>query len=178
MLSRAHALLKQDGHLFLVLPLACVDNSRYFTEERLLDIVGHIGFEYVKSQRTAKLAMYMLKRGEGEEGGEGGGEGNAELGEVGESERGGGEKRGTSGKGVASAGKRKAADAVASAQTKKRRKGNAPTTASGGNTDSDCEGEGEESSGGGGVDGRRIVFGKELLRSGKDRNNFAIVLRE
>jgi 25S rRNA (adenine2142-N1)-methyltransferase len=68
MLVRARNLITTGGHLFLVLPLACVDNSRYFTEERLFEIANSIGFEYVLSQRTAKLAMYMFEAGEKKQG--------------------------------------------------------------------------------------------------------------
>lgn len=45
--------------LFLVLPVACVDNSRYLTEQRLLDILDCIGFRLVQSKRTSKL-IYQL----------------------------------------------------------------------------------------------------------------------
>lgn len=45
--------------LFLVLPVACVDNSRYLTEERLLDILASLGFRLVQSKRTPKL-IYQL----------------------------------------------------------------------------------------------------------------------
>lgn len=45
--------------LFLVLPAACVDNSRYLTEERLLEILASLGFQLVQSRRTSKL-IYQL----------------------------------------------------------------------------------------------------------------------
>jgi 25S rRNA (adenine2142-N1)-methyltransferase len=45
--------------LFFVLPVACVDNSRYVTEERLLDILSSLGFELVQSKRSNKL-IYQL----------------------------------------------------------------------------------------------------------------------
>lgn len=45
--------------LFLVLPVACVDNSRYVTEKRLLDILSSLGFELAQSKRTSKL-IYQL----------------------------------------------------------------------------------------------------------------------
>lgn len=45
--------------LFLVLPVACVDNSRYLTEQRLLDILECLGFRLVQSKRTSKL-IYQL----------------------------------------------------------------------------------------------------------------------
>lgn len=45
--------------LFFVLPVACIDNSRYLTEERLLDIFASLGFHLVESKRTNKL-IYQL----------------------------------------------------------------------------------------------------------------------
>lgn len=45
--------------LFLVLPVACVDNSRYLTAERLFDILVSLGFRLVQSKRTSKL-IYQL----------------------------------------------------------------------------------------------------------------------
>jgi 25S rRNA (adenine2142-N1)-methyltransferase len=45
--------------LFFVLPVACVDNSRYVTEERLLDILSSLGFQLVQSKRSNKL-IYQL----------------------------------------------------------------------------------------------------------------------
>ncbi|KAJ5584077.1 25S rRNA (adenine(2142)-N(1))-methyltransferase [Penicillium hispanicum] len=45
--------------LFLVLPVACVDNSRYLTEDRLLDLLSSLGFCLAQSRRTSKL-IYQL----------------------------------------------------------------------------------------------------------------------
>jgi 25S rRNA (adenine2142-N1)-methyltransferase len=45
--------------LFFVLPVACIDNSRYLTEKRLLDILASLGFHLVESKRTNKL-IYQL----------------------------------------------------------------------------------------------------------------------
>jgi 25S rRNA (adenine2142-N1)-methyltransferase len=45
--------------LFLVLPVACVDNSRYVTEKRLLEILSSLGFELAQTKRTSKL-IYQL----------------------------------------------------------------------------------------------------------------------
>lgn len=45
--------------LFFVLPVACVDNSRYLTEKRLVDILASLGFHLAQSKRTSKL-IYQL----------------------------------------------------------------------------------------------------------------------
>lgn len=51
--------IKIEPTLFLVLPVACIDNSRYLTEERLLEILASLGFCLVQSKRTSKL-IYQL----------------------------------------------------------------------------------------------------------------------
>lgn len=45
--------------LFLVLPLACVSNSRYFSEERLKDIMVNLGYRMVHRKTTVKLVFYL-----------------------------------------------------------------------------------------------------------------------
>ncbi|KAJ5541971.1 hypothetical protein N7535_004390 [Penicillium sp. DV-2018c] len=45
--------------LFLVLPIACVDNSRYLNEERLGEIMNCLGFRLAQSKRTSKLVFHL-----------------------------------------------------------------------------------------------------------------------
>lgn len=45
--------------LFLVLPIACVDNSRYLNEERLVEIMNSLGFHLAQSKRTSKLVFHL-----------------------------------------------------------------------------------------------------------------------
>ena len=45
--------------LFLVLPAACIDNSRYLTERRLSDIMSSLGFVLARSKRSAKLIFQL-----------------------------------------------------------------------------------------------------------------------
>jgi 25S rRNA (adenine2142-N1)-methyltransferase len=45
--------------LFLVLPLACVSNSRYFTEARLKDIMSSLGYRMTQRKVTTKLVFYL-----------------------------------------------------------------------------------------------------------------------
>ncbi|EGC45067.1 conserved hypothetical protein [Histoplasma capsulatum var. duboisii H88] len=47
--------------LFLVLPAACVLNSRYFTEERLRALMSSLGYEMVQRKVTLKLVYYLWK---------------------------------------------------------------------------------------------------------------------
>ncbi|KAJ2845631.1 25S rRNA (adenine2142-N1)-methyltransferase [Coemansia brasiliensis] len=61
MLRKAAQLLAPQGYLFLVLPLACITNSRYMNDERLLDITKYLGFTQLFSHHTAKLAYYLYQ---------------------------------------------------------------------------------------------------------------------
>jgi 25S rRNA (adenine2142-N1)-methyltransferase len=45
--------------LFLVLPKACISNSRYLTEDRLNDIMASIGYRRVERKNTAKLTYSL-----------------------------------------------------------------------------------------------------------------------
>ena len=47
--------------LFLVLPRSCTDNSRYFTEARLSDIMGSLGYTRLQSKLTQKLTYSLWK---------------------------------------------------------------------------------------------------------------------
>lgn len=47
--------------LFLVLPRSCVDNSRYFTEARLMEIMGALGYSKLQSKLTQKLTYSLWK---------------------------------------------------------------------------------------------------------------------
>ncbi|KAH6622392.1 putative methyltransferase-domain-containing protein [Boeremia exigua] len=66
MLQRIPTFLRTTGSsglplLFFVLPLPCIDNSRYIDEPRLLDIMKSLGFGLVKKKMTAKLCYYLLR---------------------------------------------------------------------------------------------------------------------
>ncbi|KAF2868367.1 putative methyltransferase-domain-containing protein [Massariosphaeria phaeospora] len=52
--------------LFFVLPLPCVENSRYLDEELLLRIMTNLGFDLTNNKATAKLCYYLFtSTGEG-----------------------------------------------------------------------------------------------------------------
>ncbi|KOS16646.1 25S rRNA adenine-N(1) methyltransferase [Escovopsis weberi] len=48
--------------LFLVLPRSCVDNSRYFSDQRLEDIMTVLGFEKTRAKKTQKLDYSLWRR--------------------------------------------------------------------------------------------------------------------
>ncbi|TDL27238.1 hypothetical protein BD410DRAFT_714233 [Rickenella mellea] len=64
MLTRAHEMLRQDGLLFLVLPLPCVTNSRYLTFEHLKTLMEFIGFEQIRDRwkEGGKMAYWLYKK--------------------------------------------------------------------------------------------------------------------
>jgi 25S rRNA (adenine2142-N1)-methyltransferase len=55
--------LKTTGRvpcLFLVLPAACVMNSRYLTDVRLEEMLGSIGYDVIAKKVSLKLVYYLL----------------------------------------------------------------------------------------------------------------------
>ncbi|KAH3742568.1 nucleolus protein [Pelomyxa schiedti] len=62
MLKVAFGCLKEGGLLFLVLPKACFENSRYMTYGHFAGIAASIGFSIVYQKQSAKLAFHILKR--------------------------------------------------------------------------------------------------------------------
>ncbi|KAE8348218.1 putative methyltransferase-domain-containing protein [Aspergillus coremiiformis] len=57
--------LQITPRLFLVLPVACVTNSRYLTERRLQEIMSSMGFVLEKSKETSKLIFQLWKHSQG-----------------------------------------------------------------------------------------------------------------
>ena len=63
MLERCAALLRPGGALFVVIPAACVANSRYTSHALFLKIMHAVGFQLSRHKMTPKLALYALTRG-------------------------------------------------------------------------------------------------------------------
>ncbi|OMJ15648.1 25S rRNA-methyltransferase [Smittium culicis] len=61
MLRHSKRLLNPNGYLFLVLPLPCINNSRYFDHSRLLQIASHLNFTTVEFHHSNKLAYYLFQ---------------------------------------------------------------------------------------------------------------------
>lgn len=64
MLRLAALIATRDALLFLTLPRACVDNSRYFDEDALAEVLGAAGWERVSLKFSARLVLVICKRGE------------------------------------------------------------------------------------------------------------------
>ena len=58
--SRTHQSLPILPALFLVLPLPCVENSRYLNRDLLLHIMANLGFAVQHSKDTSKLCYYIF----------------------------------------------------------------------------------------------------------------------
>ncbi|KAJ8118271.1 hypothetical protein OPT61_g710 [Boeremia exigua] len=66
MLQRIPNFLRTTGSnslplLFFVLPLPCIDNSRYIDEPRLMEVMTSLGFVLAKKKLTAKLCYYLFR---------------------------------------------------------------------------------------------------------------------
>lgn len=59
MLVKTTVTLQRGGMLFLVLPLACVNNSRYFDVAALSDILSALGYSIKHSHSSPKLYFVM-----------------------------------------------------------------------------------------------------------------------
>lgn len=59
MLRRSAELIREGGHLFLVLPKACVVNSRYMDDELLIEILTSLNLRLVMNKHSTKLAFCM-----------------------------------------------------------------------------------------------------------------------
>jgi 25S rRNA (adenine2142-N1)-methyltransferase len=63
MIEKALAHLPIGGTLFIVLPLPCIANSRYFDKERFLGIMEKtMGTEVKASHHSTRLAMYVFEK--------------------------------------------------------------------------------------------------------------------
>ncbi|XP_071955487.1 uncharacterized protein [Antedon mediterranea] len=61
MLKKCAQVCKQMGYLIIVLPLACVTNSRYLTHDHLIAILDSIGFTLITSHNSRKLSYKMFQ---------------------------------------------------------------------------------------------------------------------
>ncbi|XP_072019126.1 uncharacterized protein [Amphiura filiformis] len=64
MLKKCSRICKPKGHLFVILPLACLENSRYLTHDTFHDMLDKLGFQMVSSHNSRKLSFKMFTRKE------------------------------------------------------------------------------------------------------------------
>jgi 25S rRNA (adenine2142-N1)-methyltransferase len=63
MLVHAHDYVKrQGGYLFVALPLACVDNSRYLDHARFRAILASCGWSVVRQDDSARLTRWLCRQ--------------------------------------------------------------------------------------------------------------------
>ncbi|WFD32736.1 25S rRNA (adenine(2142)-N(1))-methyltransferase [Malassezia sp. CBS 17886] len=62
MLLHAHQYLHTGGYVYLVLPLACVQNSRYLTHDHLRAIVQSAGYRVTRQEDSARLTRWLLQQ--------------------------------------------------------------------------------------------------------------------
>jgi 25S rRNA (adenine2142-N1)-methyltransferase len=54
--------LKLNGILYIVVPLPCISNSRYFNHEKMVELLMLLGYDLLKHHDSKKLAFYLFKR--------------------------------------------------------------------------------------------------------------------
>ena len=64
MLLHAHRYLRPGGYLYVVLPLACVTNSRYMTHDHFRKIVHACGYDVVENEDSVRLTRWLLQQRE------------------------------------------------------------------------------------------------------------------
>lgn len=62
MLMHAHQYLRTGGYVYVVLPLACVANSRYMTHEHFRAIVQSMGYDVVRQEDSLRLTRWLLQQ--------------------------------------------------------------------------------------------------------------------
>ncbi|XP_071800651.1 uncharacterized protein [Asterias amurensis] len=61
MLKKCCAICKPKGYLFVILPLACLENSRYMGHDLLNDILESLGFTLITSHNSRRLSFKMYQ---------------------------------------------------------------------------------------------------------------------
>eukprot|EP00055_Hartaetosiga_balthica_P018095 m.128412 g.128412 ORF g.128412 m.128412 type:complete len:325 (+) comp9452_c3_seq1:323-1297(+) len=61
MLFKTTLHMKEGGHLALVLPLACTENSRYYNSHLLEDLCIALGYSLVEKQQSARLISWLFR---------------------------------------------------------------------------------------------------------------------
>ena len=62
MLRKCQQLIADQGYLFVVLPLPCLKNSRYLTEDLLVSMIDSLGFDVCAQHNSNKLSFFMFRK--------------------------------------------------------------------------------------------------------------------
>ncbi|KAH9808190.1 putative methyltransferase-domain-containing protein [Melampsora americana] len=62
MIKHSHQYLKPFGFLYIVLPLACIENSRYLDSNRFNSILNSLGFHSLQQYNSSKLTFWLTQR--------------------------------------------------------------------------------------------------------------------
>ena len=62
MLRKCPKLVVDQGYLFIVLPLPCLNNSRYLNEEVFVSIMESLGFDVCSQYNSKKLSFFMFRK--------------------------------------------------------------------------------------------------------------------
>lgn len=62
MLRKCQKLIVDQGYLFIVLPLPCLNNSRYLNEELFVSMMESLGFDVCVRHSSKKLSFFMFRK--------------------------------------------------------------------------------------------------------------------
>lgn len=62
MLRKCQQLIVDQGHLFFVIPLPCLKNSRYLNEDLFVSMMDSLGFDVCVSHKSKKLSFFMFRK--------------------------------------------------------------------------------------------------------------------
>lgn len=62
MLRKCQQLIVDQGHLFFVIPLPCLKNSRYLNEVLFVSMMNSLGFDVCVSHKSKKLSFFMFRK--------------------------------------------------------------------------------------------------------------------
>lgn len=62
MLRKCQEIVVDQGYLFIVLPLPCLNNSRYLNEELFISMIGSLGFDVCSRHNSKKLSFFMFRK--------------------------------------------------------------------------------------------------------------------
>ena len=62
MLRKCQQLIMDQGYLFIVLPLPCLNNSRYLNDDLFVSMMESLGFKTCARHKSRKLSFFMFRK--------------------------------------------------------------------------------------------------------------------